>query len=198
MRGDDVSVGVESAFTWKVYSVSAHGKAPLLDFIRKALEARGCKIHHVSAANRAPFHIVFEMPGGERVSLLVYAFLANSKPTRNRPSDEHRFQIKYGGDLSGVVDVGVDPLGVTTTIFVGIDLKRKIFVAADPLMNDPSPCRVRSSSKRRTSNGSLPRAGLHGSGTDARPRQRRAGHSSCCQTCAPRFLLAERRSGYLI
>src|SRR6516162_497992 len=91
MRGDDVSVGVESAFTWKVYSVSAHGKAPLLDFIRKALEARGCKIHHVSAANRAPFHIVFEMPGGERVSLLVYAFLANSKPTRNRPSDEHRF-----------------------------------------------------------------------------------------------------------
>jgi hypothetical protein len=139
MSGDDVSVGEEAAFSWKVYSVSAHDKAPLLQFIREALEARGCTIRHMSAANRAPFHIVFDMPGGERLSLLVYAFLANSKPTRNRPADEHRFQIKYGGDLSGVIDVAVDPLGVTTTIFVGIDLERKVFVAADPLMNNPSP-----------------------------------------------------------
>ena len=139
MNNDDVSVGEETAFSWKIYSVSARDKAPLLQFIRDALEARGCTIQHMSATNRAPFHIVFEMPGGERLSLLVYAFLANSKPTKNRPTDEHRFQIKYGGDLSGVIDVAVDPLAVTTTIFVGIDLERKVFVAADPLMNNPSP-----------------------------------------------------------
>lgn len=73
------------------------------------------------------------------MGVLVYAFLANSKPTKNRPIDEHRFQIKYGGNLSGVIDVAVDPLGVTTTIFIGIDLDRRLFVAADPLMNNPSP-----------------------------------------------------------
>jgi hypothetical protein len=139
MSGDDVSVGEETAFSWKIYPVSAHNKRPMIQFIREALEARGCTIHHISATNRAPFHIVFDMPGGERLSALVYAFLANSRPTTNRPFDEHRFQIKYGGDLSGVIDVAVDPLGVTTTIFIGIDPERKVFVAADPLMNNPSP-----------------------------------------------------------
>ena len=136
---DDVSSGEEHAFSWKVYSVSARDKEPLLQFIREALEERSCTIQHVSAANRAPFHIVFDLPGGERMSVLVYAFLANAKATKNRPADEHRFQIKYGGDLSGVIDVAVDLLGVTTTIFVGIDLQRKLFIAAEPLMNNPSP-----------------------------------------------------------
>jgi len=136
---DDVSAGVETAFSWRFYTVSARDKEPLLSFIREALEARGCLIHYTSPANRAPFHIVFELPGGERLSILAYAFFANSEPTKNRPPDEHRFQIKYGGNLKGVLDVAVDPLGVTTTIFLGIDLDRKVFIAADPLMNNPSP-----------------------------------------------------------
>ena len=137
--GDDVSIGEELSFSWKVYSVSSGDKKPLFQFVCGALEHRGCTIQHVSAANRAPFHIVFDLPGGERMSVLAYAFLANAKTTKNRPVDEHRFQIKYGGDLSGVIEVAVDPLGVTTTIFFGIDLQRKLFVAADPLMNNPSP-----------------------------------------------------------
>jgi hypothetical protein len=136
---DDVSVGTETAFSWKVYSVSVRDKEPLLKFIRTALEKRGCTIHHISAADRSPFHIVLELPGGERFGVLAYAFFANSEPTRNRPLDEHRFQIKYGGNLKGVLDVAVDPRGVTTTIFLGIDPQRGIFVAADPLMNAPSP-----------------------------------------------------------
>jgi hypothetical protein len=136
---DDVSVGVETAFSWKVYSVSAWRKAPLLHFVREALEARSCKIVHISPADRAPFHIVVDMAGGERLSVLIYAFFANSKVTTNRPPDEHRFQIKYGSDLSGVIDVAVDPFGLTTTLFIGVDLERRLFVAADPLMNNPSP-----------------------------------------------------------
>lgn len=139
MSDDDVSIGEQSAFSWKIYSVSAHDKEPLLRFMQEALDARGCTIVHIGPANRAPFHIVLDLPGGERLSVLAYAFLANSKPTKNRPDDEHRFQIKYGGDLSGVMDVAADPLGITTTIFLGIDIERRIFVAADPLMNDPSP-----------------------------------------------------------
>lgn len=139
MSDDDASTGEERSFSWKVYSVSARDKEPLLNFIRVALEKRGCTIRHVSPANRAPFLVVFDLPGGERVSVLVYAFFANSEPTRNRPFDEHRFQIKYGSNLKGVLDVAVDPLGVTTTVFLGIDPERQIFVAADPLMNNPSP-----------------------------------------------------------
>lgn len=136
---DDVSVGSESAFSWKVYSVGARHKEPLLAFVRGALEARGCVIRYCSQASIAPFHLVFDLPGGERLSILIYAFLANSEPTRNRPADEHRFQIKYGSDLKGVLDVAVDVHGITTTIFLGIDPQRKIFVAADPVMNNPSP-----------------------------------------------------------
>jgi hypothetical protein len=139
MTDDNVSIGQDAAFSWRVYSVRAHDKAPLLQFIREALEARGCSIRHIGPANRAPFYIVFDLPGGERLSVLAYAFFANAEPTKNRPHDEHRFQIKYGGDLKGVLDVAVDPLGVVTTIFLGIDLARKVFVAADPLLNNPSP-----------------------------------------------------------
>jgi hypothetical protein len=100
---------------------------------------RGCTVLYVGDAKLAPFYVVSDMAGGERMSVLVYAFLANSKATRNRPADEHRFQIKYGGDLSGVLDVAIDPLGITTTIFLGLDVERGLFVAADPYMNNPSP-----------------------------------------------------------
>lgn len=136
---DDVSIGEANTFSWKIYGVSAYDKEPLVKFMREALEARGCCILHVGPANRAPFHIVAQLPGGERLSVLAYAFLANSRPTNNRPKDEHRFQIKYGSDLTGVLDVAVDELRITTTIFLGIDVDRDIFVAADPLMNAPSP-----------------------------------------------------------
>jgi hypothetical protein len=136
---DDVSIGTETSFSWKAYSVSARAKEPLLRFIREALEMRGCTLLHLSRGDRAPFHMVFELPGGERISTLIYAFFANSELTPNRPPDEHRFQVKYGGNLRGVLDVAIDPLGVTTTVFVGIDAERRIFVAADPLMHDPSP-----------------------------------------------------------
>lgn len=38
-----------------------------------------------------------------------------------------------------MLEVKVDPNALVTTIFLGIDLERGIFVAADPLMNSPSP-----------------------------------------------------------
>jgi hypothetical protein len=46
-----------------------------------------------------------ETPAGERTGIVAYAFLANNTPTKNRPKDEHRFQIKYGGDLGGVHEI---------------------------------------------------------------------------------------------
>ncbi len=131
--------GDESAFGWKTYAVKRSDKAPLLAFIEEALVMRGCRIVSTTDHGQAPFYIVFESPAGERQGVLAYAFFANTKPTRNRPEDEHRFQIKYGGELKGVLDVAVDPHALITTIFLGIDPERKIFIAADPLMNAPSP-----------------------------------------------------------
>jgi hypothetical protein len=133
------SPALEGAFGWKSYSVQRSDKEPLLKFIIEGLKQRGCTIRHMPDPGRAPFYIVFETPAGERHGLLAYAFFANSKTTNRRPDDEHRFQIKYGGDLKGILEVAVDPRGLVTTIFLGIDPMRGIFVAADPLMNNPSP-----------------------------------------------------------
>jgi hypothetical protein len=94
---------------------------------------------HADEPNTAPFFIVFETPGGVRHGLLAYAFFANARATRNRPEDEHRFQIKYGSNLKGALEVAIDPNGLITTIFLGIDPERELFVAADPLMNTPAP-----------------------------------------------------------
>ena len=69
---------------------------------------------------------------------MVYAFLANSKITKNRPMDEHRFQVKYGSDDKQDHTLWQDPYGLYTTLFCGIDPDRKIFVGADPVLHNPT------------------------------------------------------------
>jgi len=135
----DAHRGIRSAFEWKTYSVRRSDKEPLLAFVLRALELRDCRVVHASDSNRAPFYIVFDTPSGERHGVLVYAFFANSKLIRNRPPDEHRFQIKYGGNLRGILEVAVDQSRLVTTLFLGIDPVEGLFVAADPLMNTPAP-----------------------------------------------------------
>jgi hypothetical protein len=41
--------------------------------------------------------------------------------------------------LKGILEVAVDPRALITTIFLGIDPERGVFIAADPVMNNPSP-----------------------------------------------------------
>ena len=140
MDAPDAHADVFSALEWKSYSVSRADKRPLLAFVLKALEMRGCHAVYASEPNRAPFFIVFDTPSGERQGVLVYAFFANSKLTANRPPDERRFQVKYGSKLlKGVLEVAIDPRDLITTLFLGIDLVEGIFIAADPVMNTPAP-----------------------------------------------------------
>ncbi|MCK0209886.1 hypothetical protein MWN33_17790 [Starkeya koreensis] len=139
MNPFDAHKNILSALEWKSYAVSRSDKEPLLAFLLRALEMRDCRIVHASEPNRAPFYIVFDTPSGERQGVLVYAFFANSNHIKNRPSDEHRFQIKYGGNLKGILEVAVDPQNLVTTLFLGIDTAQGVFVAADPLMNTPAP-----------------------------------------------------------
>ncbi len=120
------------------YGVNRSDREPLLRFMVDALENQGCKMIFVPPTNVAPFRITFETPQGERVGVVAYAFLANNKQIRNRPRDEHRFQIKYGGDLSGYHEIWQDPYGLYVTLLVGINPEMRFFVAADPVIRNPT------------------------------------------------------------
>ncbi|SNS03274.1 hypothetical protein SAMN04488503_2455 [Humidesulfovibrio mexicanus] len=123
---------------YRRWGVSRSDKEPLLRFILAGLEDAGCRVLYHSDPGEAPFLVSFETPSGERQSILCYAFLANSKLTKNRPDDEHRFQVKLGSDPKAILDLYQDPLEVTTTLFVGIDPERGFLVAADPVLHSPT------------------------------------------------------------
>lgn len=107
-------------------------------FIREALEGAGCRILHEPDVAVAPYRFTFETKAGERLGIVVYAFFANSQPTRNRPPDEHRFQVKYSSKTRGTHRIWQDPYMLYTTLFVGIDPERGIFVGADPELHNPT------------------------------------------------------------
>ena len=120
------------------YRVQGNAKKPLLDFMLNALRLAGCRIIHTSEPDEAPFRITFETMDGERMGIIVYAFLANQKLTKNRPSDEHRFQVKYGSKDGLEHELWQDPYGLYTTLFVGINPEQGFFVGADPVLHNPT------------------------------------------------------------
>ncbi|MCB9743357.1 MAG: hypothetical protein H6740_12215 [Alphaproteobacteria bacterium] len=117
---------------------SARDKQPLLEFILEGLRAAGCTILNHSPPDEAPFRISFETFGGERMGVLAYAFFANKVRTKNRPEDEHRFQVKYGSKTHELQVIHQDPFGIYTTLFLGIDPERGTFVAVDPTLHSPT------------------------------------------------------------
>lgn len=126
---------------YRSFRVQAKDRAPLIDFMCRSLEASGCKIIRSSPPTQAPFRITFETPSGLRQGIVAYAFRANSRVTRNRPPDEHRFQIKYGSKPAGqqvFVDLWQDPFGLYTTLLLGINPEEGFFVGADPVLHSPT------------------------------------------------------------
>lgn len=123
---------------YRRYSVSAKGRAPLLAYIREALQLCGCTLLHVSPGTEAPFRLTFEAPDGERMGILAYAFLASAKATRNRPLDEHRFQLKYGSKDGSLQEIWQDPYHLYTTLLVGINPDLGFFVGIDPVLHSPT------------------------------------------------------------
>ncbi len=116
----------------------ARDREPLIDFIAAALEGAGCRVIHRPAPDRAPFRFTFETGSGERLGIMAYAFRANSKLTKNRPDDEHRFQVKYGSDDGQLHELWQDPFGLYTTLFIGINPDLGLFVGADPVLHNPT------------------------------------------------------------
>src|SRR2546428_4947630 len=122
----------------RTFRVNARDRAPLLQFILSSLRSQKCGILYFSPADIAPFRVTFETCDGERMGIIVYAFLANSRVTRNRPADEHRFQIKYGSKDGRSHPLWQDPFGLYTTLFVGINPEQGFFVGADPVLHSPT------------------------------------------------------------
>jgi hypothetical protein len=122
----------------RFYKVNRAKKQALVDYVREALELQGCRLLYLPDAGVAPYRFTFETPLGERMGLMAYAFFANSRITKNRPGDEHRFQVKYGPDDKLEHAIWHDPYGLYTTLFCGIDPERGTFVAVDPEMHNPT------------------------------------------------------------
>jgi hypothetical protein len=124
--------------TYDTFSVQRKAREPLVRWMVEALELSGCRILHHSEPNRAPFCLVFETQMGERLGVVAYAFFANSELTRNRPRDEHRFQVKYGSKDGLPHELWQDPFELYTTLFFGINLDGDFFVGADPVLHSPT------------------------------------------------------------
>jgi hypothetical protein len=136
----------DSPHLWKI---DAQQRGPLLQFMLDGLRDAGCRLLSVAQPDRAPFRFAFETPTGERMGVVAYAFLANSKVTLNRPRDEHRFQVKYGSKDGHLHELWQDPFGLYTTLFLGIDPDRGFFVAADPVLHSPTRFFISVEFKRR-------------------------------------------------
>jgi len=131
----------------RTYDVSRAARQPLVEFMVAALKQQGCRILYRSDTALAPFIITFETLGGERFGIVAYAFLATRTPTKNRPTDERSFQVKYGSKHGyrhrNSHDIWQDPLGLFTTLFVGISLEENFFVSADAEMHNPTKFFIR-------------------------------------------------------
>ncbi|WP_035610715.1 hypothetical protein [Haloferula sp. BvORR071] len=123
---------------YRRYTVSRKAKEPLVEFMLDALKSAGCRILQQSDPSIAPFQVSFETSLGERMGIVAYAFLANTKLTKNRPADEHRFQVKYGAKDGALHPLWQDPYGLYTTLFVGINPETGFFVGVDPVLHSPT------------------------------------------------------------
>ena len=127
----------------RVYAPSyrVSGRGDLLDFLEAAVRSSGGRVIASSEATRAPFIIGTEAPTGERIGLAVYAFRSSMERVRGRNPKEHRIQIRYGGESTwgGDHHLGKDPLGVDSTLVLGLDLARDVFIGLDAQAYTPLP-----------------------------------------------------------
>ncbi|MGH9892726.1 MAG: hypothetical protein ACREA0_12195 [bacterium] len=111
-------------------------------FLQDSVERSGAQLLYISKRDRAPVYLGIQGSNDERFGVLCYPFRCNPAPIKGRPVDEHRVQIRYGGERSWFEHdhpLGKDIAGVDTTIVVGVHLELGLFVGLDPLRYDPLP-----------------------------------------------------------
>lgn len=123
----------------QVYRVT--GRDDLHGFVLRAVQRAGAQVLYISSSNRAPVYVGIQGDGDERIGMLCYPFRCNPAPINGRPPDEHRLQIRYGGEASwdGEHPLGRDVAGVDTTVVLGVHQQLDLFIGLDPLRYDPLP-----------------------------------------------------------
>jgi len=123
----------------RVYRVQ--NKRDLYDEIVDAIEMSGGRILYSTSHREAPFYFGVQTDLEERLGLLIYPFRLKKVGTKNRPSDENRGQLRLGSEESWeeTHPVAFDVAGVDTTLMLGIDPDRHVFVGLDPHLWDPLP-----------------------------------------------------------
>jgi hypothetical protein len=112
--------------------------------VEEAVDASGGRLLFSSGARSAPLLVAAENPDGDRTGLSAYVFSANQVRTRNRPSDEHRAQIRYGdvNDAAwrrGHHPLGYDPADLDLTAVLIAHVDAGLIISLDPRAYDPLP-----------------------------------------------------------
>lgn len=107
----------------------------------EAVRSSGGEPLFASDVDRCPVYLGVERTPDERVGILCYPFRCNTPPIKGRPPDEHRVQIRYGGERSWVDDhpLGFDIASVDTTLVLGVHIEAGLLIGLDPLLYDPLP-----------------------------------------------------------
>jgi hypothetical protein len=94
-----------------------------------------------SSETRAPIFFGIQGPRDERLGVLIYPFRATHRLTRNRPTDEHRLQVRYGAESGWGDDhtLGRDVANVDTTLVLGVHVEAGMRIGLDPYSYDPLP-----------------------------------------------------------
>ena len=113
-------------------------REPIVKAILSALEQCGTEIVSSPDPSSAPFEITIRTLAGERLELICYAFLANKYRGKNRPADEHRFQVKYGSEFKRdqYHRLYLPSNPAQLTLMFGVHLEEGLFVACDPAMHE--------------------------------------------------------------
>ncbi len=116
-------------------------RSDLRDFLADTVARSGGTLLYASNPHRAPVYLGVQAAGDERLGLLCYPFRCNPPPIRGRALDEHRLQIRYGGEASwgGDHPLGRDLASVDVTLVLGVHLQAGILIGLDPLLYDPLP-----------------------------------------------------------
>lgn len=114
------------------------------EFVAAAVERAGGRVIFTSGGSTAPLFLGIEDPGGSRIGVMAYVFTVNRKITKNRPTDEHRGQVRYGDPTDSVWrnadhPLGWDPAQIDLTLVLMAHREADLLLALDPFEYDPLP-----------------------------------------------------------
>ncbi|MPY93112.1 MAG: hypothetical protein GEV08_08605 [Acidimicrobiia bacterium] len=127
----------------KLYRVDAE-RSQVVGVLERAVDASGGRVVYSSFRHQrvAPIYIGAEDGEGRRYGMLVYPFTTTKRSTRNRPSDEHRAQIRFGDPVRGRDEknlIARDVAGVDVTLVLAVDPEQGFIVGLDPLVYEDLP-----------------------------------------------------------